>query len=62
MNRKGVEFTVVKIEPGVWTWQFQIAETVTTGTTRTNLMGMAARRAGLRIDRELRTLRNLAPN
>jgi hypothetical protein len=26
MNRKGVEFTVVKIEPGVWTWQFQMGK------------------------------------
>ena len=56
MNRKGVEFNVVQIEPGLWRWQFQIDETVTTGTAKTNLRGMAARRAEMRIDRDLKTV------
>jgi len=56
MNRKGVEFNVVQIEPGLWRLQFQIDETVTTGTTKTNLRGMAARRAEMRIDRDLKTV------
>ena len=59
MNRRGVEFTLVQIEPGLWRWQFQIGETVTTGKTQTSLMGMAAQRARARIDRELRKPRNL---
>jgi hypothetical protein len=60
MNRKGVEFSVMLLEPGLWRWQFQIDETVRTGTTKTNLKGMAARRAELQIDRELRMPRSLA--
>jgi hypothetical protein len=54
MNRKGVEFTLVQAEPGLWKWQFQIGETVTTGKTHSNLMGMAAHSAQKRIDRELK--------
>jgi hypothetical protein len=57
MTRNGVEFTVRLIEPGVWKWRFQIGETATTGKTYTNLRGMAARRAELRIDGALRKLR-----
>jgi hypothetical protein len=60
MNRRGVEFTVTKVEPGLWKWQFQIGETVTTGKTHSNLMGMAARRVQQRIDRELNKPRKLA--
>jgi hypothetical protein len=60
MNRKGVEFIVKQVEPGLWKWQFQIGETVTTGQTHSNLMGMAARRVQQRIDRELRKSRKLA--
>jgi hypothetical protein len=51
--RHGVEFTLVLIEPGLWRWRFQIAEAATTGTTKTNLRGMAAHRVKTRIDREL---------
>ena len=54
MNRKGVEFGLVQIEPDLWKWRFQIGDTVTVGQTRTRLMGMAARRAELRIDQELK--------
>jgi len=54
MNRRGVEFTLVQIEPRVWQWRFQIGETVATGKTQASLMGLAARRVGQRIDRELR--------
>jgi hypothetical protein len=55
--RKGVEFTLLLIEPGLWKWRFQIGETATTGQTRTNLMGLAARRVEWRIDGALRKLR-----
>ena len=60
MNRRGVEFTVLQVEPGLWRWQFQIGETVRTGKTKTSLEGLAARRVQERIDRELRKLRNTA--
>ena len=53
MNRRGVEFTVTQVEPGLWKWHFQIGEKITTGQTHSNLMGMAARRVQQRIDREL---------
>ena len=62
MNRKGVEFNVVQIEPGLWRWQFQIDETVTTGTAKTNLRGMAARRAEMRIDPDLKTVSSSPPH
>ena len=53
MNRKGVEFSLQQIEPDLWKWQFQIGKTVTSGKTRSRLMGMAAHRVQQRIDREL---------
>jgi len=59
MIRKGVEFTVVEAQPGLWKWSFRIGETVKTGKTETNLMGMAAHRVQQRIDLELRKPRNL---
>ena len=54
MNRRGVEYTAVQVGPSLWKWQFQIGDTVTTGTTHTKLKGMAAKRADARIDRELK--------
>ncbi len=57
MNRKGVEFNIIQIEPGLWKWQFQIGSTVTTGKTHSNLMGLVAHRVQKRIDRELSKLR-----
>jgi hypothetical protein len=60
MNRRGVEFTLTQVEPGLWKWQFEIGETVKTGKTRTNLMGMAVHRVRTRIDLELSQPRNLA--
>jgi len=59
MNRRGVEFTVTQVEPGLWKWHFQIGKTITTGETHSNLMGMAARRVQQRIDRELNKSRKL---
>jgi hypothetical protein len=53
MNRRGIEFTLVQVDPGLWQWQFRIGEIVTTGRTKTSLKGMAARKAQQRIDREL---------
>jgi hypothetical protein len=31
MNHKGVEYTVVRSEPGFWDWRFRIGEQVKTG-------------------------------
>jgi hypothetical protein len=59
MNRRGVEFSLTQVEPGLWKWQFQIGDTVTVGKTQSNLMGMAARRVQQRIDRELGKPRDL---
>jgi hypothetical protein len=58
--RKGIEFTVLLVEPGLWQWRFQIGKTVTTGKTQTELMGLAARRAESRIDGALRKLKAAA--
>ena len=62
MHRRGVEFALTQVAPGLWKWQFQIDETVTTGKTQSNLTGMAARRVQQRIDRELVKLRGLPAN
>ena len=59
MNRKGVEFSLIQVEPGLWKWQFQIGDTVKSGKTHSNLMGLAARRVQIRIDRELKKPREL---
>jgi hypothetical protein len=59
MKRKGVEFSLMQLGPGLWKWQFQIANIITTGKTHSNLRGMAAHRAQQRIDRELRKPRDL---
>jgi hypothetical protein len=50
MNRRGIEFTVMQVEPGLWQWRFKIGEKVTTGNTKANLMGLATRRVQQRID------------
>jgi hypothetical protein len=60
MNRKGIEFTLVRVEPDLWKWRFQIGETETTGRTRARLMELATCRVQQRIDRELRQ-RDTAP-
>jgi hypothetical protein len=57
VNRKGVEYSLLLIEPGLWRWRFQIGKTATTGKTHTNLVGMATRRVELRIDGVLRKLK-----
>jgi hypothetical protein len=62
MTRKGVEFTVQLVEPGLWRWRFQIGEAVTNGKTHTSLRGLASRRAECRIDRALRELKTVALN
>jgi hypothetical protein len=59
MNRRGIEFTVVQVEPGLWQWLFRIGEAVTIGKTKTRLKGMAAHSVQQRIDRELRKPREL---
>jgi len=59
MIRRGIEFTLHQVEPGLWRWEFQIDKTVMTGKTKSKLMGMAARRAQQRIDEELRKPREL---
>jgi hypothetical protein len=57
MNRRGVEYTAVQVEPSLWRWQFQIDDTATTGTTQTELKGMATKSAEIRIDHELKRSR-----
>jgi CheY-like chemotaxis protein len=53
MIRKGVEFTLQLIEPGVWKWRFRIGDVETSGRTHTNLKGLAVRRVEAQIDRAL---------
>jgi hypothetical protein len=60
MIRKGVEFTLLLVEPGLWRWRFKIGGTVSTGQTKSNLKGMAAHRVHERIDSELRKPRGFA--
>jgi hypothetical protein len=54
MNRKGIEFILLQVEPDRWSWQFWINEVATSGKTETRLKEMAVRRVEQRIDRVLR--------
>jgi hypothetical protein len=40
----GIEYSVLKVEPGIWKWTFRIGGDVTTGKTATNIDPLAARR------------------
>jgi hypothetical protein len=51
---RGVEIRLQEIGPGLWRWQFQIANRITTGTTKTNVRGMAVHRAKHRLLREMK--------
>jgi hypothetical protein len=59
MNRRGIEYNLVQVEPDLWRWQFRVGNIVTTGWTETKLKRMAARRVRQRIDRELNNPRDL---
>jgi hypothetical protein len=50
---RGIEYSVLKVEPGIWKWTFRIGGAVTTGKTATNIDLLAARRVQLRINRAL---------
>ena len=55
MNHKGVEYTLVPSStPGVWKWEFRLGDRGMVGKTETRLVGLAARRAQLKIDRALK--------
>jgi hypothetical protein len=41
---RGIEYSVLKVEPGIWKWTFRIGGDVTTGKTATNIDPLAARR------------------
>jgi len=61
MNRRGVDFSLVQVEPTVWRWHFQIGGIVTTGTTEARLLGIAVHRVKQRIDEELDVRRSPEP-
>lgn len=61
MKRRGVEFSLMKAQPDLWKWRFQIGETIVSGSTETKLMGLAVRRVQQRIDRELKLHRAREP-
>ena len=50
---RGIEYSVLKVEPGIWKWTFRIGGAVTTGKTAMNIDLLAARRVQLRINRAL---------
>lgn len=57
MIHKGVEFSVIAVAPGIWQWQFRIGDRLVTGRTEARLNLLAIRRVQLRIDRELKKLK-----
>ena len=59
MLHRGIEYTVKRAAtPGLWQWEFRIADKVRVGETKTRLELLAQRRAQMCIDQELRkTLR-----
>jgi hypothetical protein len=59
MNRRGIEFTLVRVEPELWQWRSRIGKTVTTGKIKAKPGGMTVHRVRQRIDRELRKPRDL---
>ncbi len=42
------------MEPELWKWQFKIGNSVTTGQTRSRLVGIKVQRTQKRIDLELK--------
>jgi hypothetical protein len=54
LKHRGVDYTVETTMPGVWKWQFRIADKVITGNTETAISFLAIRRVQQRIDRELK--------
>lgn len=60
MNRRGTEFTLVQVEPGVWNRRFQVGEIVTTGKTEASLISIAAHQVKQRIDQDLEVSRSPA--
>jgi hypothetical protein len=61
MNHKGVEYQIMPSGvPDVWKWQFWIGGKVKAGQTETRIAEMAARRTQIKIDQELRNLRQAA--
>jgi hypothetical protein len=60
---KGIEYTVSPtVDPEIWRWQFQVADKVYVGRTRTRLAGLAARRARLKINAALKQSLSQAEN
>jgi hypothetical protein len=57
MIHKGVEYSVIAVAPGIWQWQFRIGDRLVTGRTEARLNLLAIRRVQLRIDRELKKLK-----
>jgi len=57
MVHKGVEYSVIAVAPGVWKWQFRIGDRLVAGRTEARLNLLAIRRVQLRIDRELKKLK-----
>jgi hypothetical protein len=57
MIHKGIEFSVTQITVGIWKWRFQIGDRVFAGKTEAKLNLLAIRRVQLRIDRELKKIR-----
>jgi hypothetical protein len=58
MKHKGIEYMVMpSTTPGIWKWEFRIGDLVKTGKTETRVAQLAARRAELKIDLELKKLR-----
>jgi hypothetical protein len=60
---KGIEYTVSPtVDPEIWRWQFQVADKVYVGRTRTRLAALAARRARLKINAALKQSLSKAEN
>ena len=57
MIYRGVEYTVTAGPPGTWKWEFRIDDRVLSGKTEARLQLLAIRRVQMRIDRELKKVR-----
>jgi hypothetical protein len=54
-RHRDIEYTLINIEPGLWSWSFEINGKIKRGTTRARLDLLARRRVCTIIDRELKS-------
>lgn len=60
-RHRDIEYTLINIEPDLWSWSFAINGKVKRGITRARLDLLAQRRVCTLIDRELKSAADTKP-